>query len=341
MILPMARHHIPLPVIATVSDVIGTHYYSHTKLNTLFQESGAPGEVPDGNCVNKVRNWLQRFNEDDSVGDPLNLLANVIGDFMAKDLPFVDSWVKGHARILAALERCGLVFSWTGGVATIRPTGGHEAPLALPVAVRPVDSHLLPNPAENPISNRVVAQSTALLAHSRDIFVVYGRNHRAYEALCTFLGAIDLRPLEWEEMVARTGHASPYIGDVLKTGFRTTAATVVLLTGDDAALLRRQFHRQDEPEIEKTWQPQPRPNVLVEAGMALAISEKRTVLVEFGPLRGISDILGRHTVRMDNTPESRKRLLERLRTAGCSINDRGERWLRAGDFAVEQNSGQA
>lgn len=39
---------IPNSVIGAVSSVIAEHYYSHSKLNALFMESGAPGNVPEG-----------------------------------------------------------------------------------------------------------------------------------------------------------------------------------------------------------------------------------------------------------------------------------------------------
>jgi len=66
--------------------------------------------------------------------------------------------------------------------------------------------------------------------------------------------------------------------------------------------------------------------------MAMMFAEHNTVLVELGRLRPISDILGRHVVRMNNTPERRKELAQRLGTAGCSVDLTGNDWLDAGDF---------
>jgi hypothetical protein len=40
------RKTIPNPVIAVVAEVLGQHYNSHSKLNTLLMEAGAPGEPP-------------------------------------------------------------------------------------------------------------------------------------------------------------------------------------------------------------------------------------------------------------------------------------------------------
>jgi hypothetical protein len=42
------NNKIPNNVIGAVSSVLSEHYFSHTSLNSLFMESGAPGEVPMG-----------------------------------------------------------------------------------------------------------------------------------------------------------------------------------------------------------------------------------------------------------------------------------------------------
>lgn len=44
---------IPNSVVGATASVIGHHYHSHSKLDTLFMESGAPGEPPAGNCESK------------------------------------------------------------------------------------------------------------------------------------------------------------------------------------------------------------------------------------------------------------------------------------------------
>lgn len=52
---------------------------------------------------------------------------------------------------------------------------------------------------------------------SRSVFVVHGR-HLA-QGLFDFLRAIDLKPLEWNTVAARTGNTAPYIFDMLRVGF--------------------------------------------------------------------------------------------------------------------------
>jgi hypothetical protein len=75
------KANIPPPVIAVVGEVIGNYYYSHSRLNTLFLEIGAPGEPPEGNCVRKCQRWLKRCNSDPRV-DAFSVLGKVLEDYM-------------------------------------------------------------------------------------------------------------------------------------------------------------------------------------------------------------------------------------------------------------------
>ena len=159
-----------------------------------------------------------------------------------------------------------------------------------------------------------------------------GRNTEAREALFEFLRAIDLHPLEWSEAVSATGKASPYIGEILDAAFSRAHAVVVLLTPDDEARLKAQFRLESDPPHETHLTGQARPNVLFEAGMAMARNQDRTVLVELGELRPFSDVAGRHAVRLDNTSQRRQELAQRLQTAGCPVNLQGTLWHTAGDF---------
>jgi hypothetical protein len=68
--------------------------------------------------------------------------------------------------------------------------------------------------------------------------------------------------------------------------------------------------------------------------MALGLFPDRTVIVELGQLRPVSDIGGRHVVRMNDTPEKRQDLAQRLETAGCLVNRAGTDWYRAGNFSA-------
>ena len=183
-----------------------------------------------------------------------------------------------------------------------------------------------------------VPSATEALSDSRPptetgtIFVVFGRNYAARDALFAFLRAIDLHPLEWSEAVSATGRTSPYIGEILDAAFSRAHAVVVLFTPDDEARLKERFRADNDPPHETQLTGQARPNVLFEAGMAMARDQTRTVLVELGSLRPFSDVAGRHTIRLDNTSQRRQELAQRLQVAGCPVNLNGTDWHSAGDF---------
>ena len=183
-------------------------------------------------------------------------------------------------------------------------------------------------------------------ADPREVFVVHGRNAAARDALFVFLRSIGLQPLEWAEAVKATGKPLPYIGEILDAAFSTAQAVVVLLTPDDEARLKDSLSTASDPPHETELTGQARPNVLFEAGMAMARSQDRTVLVELGSLRPFSDMAGRHTIRLDNKSQRRQELAQRLESAGCPVHLEGTDWHTAGDFdavlkSVEEPQGPA
>ena len=155
---------------------------------------------------------------------------------------------------------------------------------------------------------------------SNKVWVVYGRAEPLREDFFNFLRQIGLEPVEFSEAVVSTGKGSPYIGEVLDAAFRDAQGVIVLLTGDDEAKLKEKYIKPEDPDYERVLTPQPRPNVLFEAGMAFGLYPDRTILVQVGPIRPISDISGRHLLRLDNSPERRNDLVERLKSIGYEVN---------------------
>lgn len=173
-------------------------------------------------------------------------------------------------------------------------------------------------------------------ADPRRVFVVHGRNRAARDAMFDFLRALKLDPVEWEDAVRETGHAAPYVGDVLEAGFNMCRAAVVIFSPDDIGKLQDEFIEESDGPYEAHLSGQARQNVVFEAGMALAKFPERTILVEVGRVRPFSDIFGRLVLRMFNKPAARNVLASRLETAGCAVNRVGERWLSVGDFDVNR-----
>lgn len=164
----------------------------------------------------------------------------------------------------------------------------------------------------------------------RKVFVIHGRNEPARKGLFEFLRSIGLTPIEWSQAVLMPGQGSPYIGDILDAAFAAAQAVVVLETPDDIVYLHPSLTYPEDPECDP--KPQARPNVLFEAGMAMGRAPERTVIVEFGQVKGFSDIHGRHVVVLDNSFGKRQDLAYRLRTAGCEVDLEGRDWHTAGNL---------
>jgi len=182
-------------------------------------------------------------------------------------------------------------------------------------------------------------------ADPKKIYVVHGRNEIARRAMFDFLRSLSLDPIEWNQAIKSTGKPAPFIGEVLDKAFEVAQAVIVLITGDDIAKLKNQYVKGDDPDYEKEFTPQARPNVLFEAGLAFGRCSDRTILVvlEKETTRPFSDISGRHIVKLSNTSKSRMDLISRLQTAGCEIDIKGKTdWMNTGDFeeAVDKNLAQ-
>jgi predicted nucleotide-binding protein len=167
---------------------------------------------------------------------------------------------------------------------------------------------------------------------SKKVYVIHGRNRKACDALFDFLRSIKLKPFEFVEAIPETGKGSPYVGEVLDKAFSIAQAIIVLMTPDDEARLREHLWGPEEQPYEKQLTPQARPNVLFEAGMAMGKFADRTIIVELGKLRPLSDIFGRHTVKLDDSIEKRQDLAKRLENSGCPISLKGTDWQKSGKF---------
>lgn len=74
----------------------------------------------------------------------------------------------------------------------------------------------------------------------------------------TFLRALDLQPIEWDQAVGMTGKGTPYIGEVLDVAFERGQAVVVLMTPDDIAYLQPTFaDGEHDPEATPRARPAP------------------------------------------------------------------------------------
>jgi predicted nucleotide-binding protein len=170
-----------------------------------------------------------------------------------------------------------------------------------------------------------------LTERSRNVFVVYGRDEQARQAMFGLLRRLDLRPLEWEPLV-RGGKqgAAPFLGQVIAEAPSQAQAAVVVLTPDDVVMLHPQLRSASEDRFELYPALQPRPNVLIELGIVLAVYPKNTIIVQFGQLRPIADLGGRNIIRFHegiSVAETARKIAGRLEEAGCRVDDSGADWL--------------
>jgi predicted nucleotide-binding protein len=160
----------------------------------------------------------------------------------------------------------------------------------------------------------------------RNVFVVHGRDEQARRAMFDLLRRLGLHPLEWESLVAATRKASPFLGEVVLGAPAQAQAAMVLLTPDDLVRLHPSLLKADDPDDERLLTGQPRPNVLLELGMVLMAYPERTVIVELGSLRRIADLAGLNVIRFDGSTASVGKIAQRLKVAGCPVNDGGSDW---------------
>jgi predicted nucleotide-binding protein len=170
--------------------------------------------------------------------------------------------------------------------------------------------------------------------HKNEVFVIHGRNAEIRLSVERFLRSVGITPIEWSKAIALTNTPNPYTWQIVDTALTEAAAIVVLFTPDDEAKLRDEFIKQSDEQYESELTPQPRANVLFEAGVAFGRSVQRTLMISVGKIRPVSDLAGHHILRLNNSPESRLDFINRLKSAGCEVDIQGTSWLHEGDFSI-------
>ena len=114
---------LPNPLIATVASILSSHYYSHSKINTLFLGCGAPDLLVGGNLIDKITAWLKASE------DPFTLLGCVLENFMELETQ-QPGWLKSRERVRGTLAKYGLAYEHGGhivGGATGAPSRSLDA----------------------------------------------------------------------------------------------------------------------------------------------------------------------------------------------------------------------
>jgi predicted nucleotide-binding protein len=190
-------------------------------------------------------------------------------------------------------------------------------------------------PASKRPAGKKLGKTKVRATKDNSMFVVHGRDAKLNQDMYAFLSSIGIVPMEWDQAIkAAKGGANPILGDVISQAMEKVQGVMILLSPDEEAKIRPKFASQsDEKKGLHLKGFQPRPNVIFEAGLALGAHSDKTILVQAGDIREISDIAGKHMVHLTNETSSRKTLAFRLRDKlKFRINIDGDAWLKAGDF---------
>ncbi|WP_297297139.1 TIR domain-containing protein [uncultured Methylovirgula sp.] len=247
--------------------------------------------------------------------------------------------------VYAAIQRTAVANRVTNDLGALLLAGEHgisysryatrEQMEALRVAPSPA-----PPPASTPKdavrapSRKAPAAKKQIAPDNNSIFVVHGRDSDLAADLFAFLRAIGLHPLEWSQATRAAKGANPHVDDIIKKSMETVRGVLVLFSPDEEAKLKKKFcSGADLRKGVGNLQGQSRPNVIFEAGLALGAHSEKTILVQVGEVREISDIAGKHLVSLSNDPEDRKELAHRLKSKlKFNVDLSGGHWLTQGNF---------
>ncbi|MGH7963657.1 MAG: TIR domain-containing protein [Candidatus Binatia bacterium] len=99
------------------------------------------------------------------------------------------------------------------------------------------------------------------------------------------------------------------------------------MTPDEHAELREELRpepKDDPRHVQAGYQP--RPNVLLETGIALGALRDKTLIVVKGQLREVTNLGGVHVVHWEDSTTKRIELVERLRGLDIPVVTSGTDW---------------
>ena len=161
------------------------------------------------------------------------------------------------------------------------------------------------------------SEPATIQREANKVFVVHGRDMRRVTVIRQYLLHLGLYMMTWSEAVDLTGESQPHTYDVVRAGIAGSAAVLVIFSPDDLARIKDEYSEPSDPD--RVPHGQPRQNVLLEAGMAFAMSQQRTIFIKSAPTRDISDIAGFNWVKLNGEYDSRRDLKLRLTRAGAAV----------------------
>ncbi|WP_326950942.1 nucleotide-binding protein [Amycolatopsis sp. NBC_01307] len=302
-----------------------------TDLDRLVAEISATfgGKQESGARSALLRSHLDRLQENElHLGTLIERLQRVVDETDAGVRRMEDTW--GDPGSVLPNDRS--LATWLRGE-VMAELAQHRNRLTRVMHTRRVVADELDRASRATDGTRAVVAEPAPEDPSRKVFVIHGRDNQVRKTFFSFFQALDLRPQDFELLVTATGGTSPNTVDVVRRAPEIAQAIVVLVTPDDTVVLHPDLAREQDPDFETAVGSQARPNVLVELGMALMAYPDRTIIIEMGSLRPISDLSGLHVVRFDGSGPAIARVVSRLKTAGCPVDESDRSWKDPARFA--------
>jgi predicted nucleotide-binding protein len=204
------------------------------------------------------------------------------------------------------------------------PVPGTSAPLNEP-----------PPPHVTPLGTPAISATSG--KDPKKVFIIHGRQQAILQELKHFLAGMGLQAWTFDDEIHDAPHNSSIL-EVITRGVSKTRAVIALLTPDEFACLVPDLRAPADSERDvRRWQP--RPNVIYEAGMAMALNREGTVLVTVGRVDLPSDLDGVLHIRMSNHSEDRRKLRRKLIHIGGAVDNNLEDWMgesQGGDFSMKQ-----
>jgi len=162
---------------------------------------------------------------------------------------------------------------------------------------------------------------------------MHGNNEKINDSMCDFLNSIGLQAVQFKDMFRRRADRDLEASEIFNTIFKKVQVFLSILTPAEVAVKKLQTKYLYSTDTQKKSKLNFRTNVLIGTGMALALNRERIVVVEIGELGFYKDLTGIQKINLDNSPERRKELLEKLTAVGCDVNVASDDWLSVGDFS--------
>ena len=150
------------------------------------------------------------------------------------------------------------------------------------------------------------------------VAVISGRDRKVTDAVERLLRDFGLTPRLFDQALLLIPGGLPTTGEAVRKLFEGVQAAVVVFTPDDLAITHPDLADRRAGAADARYAGQPRQNVLIEAGMAIAALPKQAVLVRLGQVRRASDLDGVTVVDMASRV-SVQRFARLLQQAGCTI----------------------